>query len=94
MDAPLDRGTCESGRPGKITVLLEIIMKKRTTAILFAALGSLTLCAATMPLEDFSDLSAWKSDSYTPNTKFEKTAKYAVFLLFLTDFGENKGVVA
>ena len=49
-------------------------MKKRITAILFAVLGSLTLCAVTMPLEDFSDLSAWKSDSYTPNTKFEKTA--------------------
>ena len=49
-------------------------MKKRITAIIFAVLGSLTLCAATMPLEDFSDLSAWKSDSYTPNTKFEKTA--------------------
>ena len=49
-------------------------MKKRITAILFAVLSSLTLCAVTMPLEDFSDLSAWKSDSYTPNTKFEKTA--------------------
>ena len=49
-------------------------MKKRSCVILFILSGTLALCGETMLLEDFSDISAWKSDSYTPNTKFGKTA--------------------